>query len=72
MTAVKLKREASGSYQTPDGRFQITKNPTVAANMWGAFSTPWELYDKGKAAGDFATLKDARSKIERILKKENP
>jgi hypothetical protein len=68
-TKLKLKREAAGSYRTEDGRFEIIKNPTVAANMWGALSTPWELFDRGKDAGDFGTLKEAKKEIERRLRK---
>jgi hypothetical protein len=67
---VKLKREAAGHYVTADGRFRVVRNPSVAANMWGEFSTPWELTDRDKPAGDFAKLADARKKIKKLMEKK--
>jgi hypothetical protein len=67
---VRLTRHCAGSYETEDGRFTIVKNPSVAANMWGDFSEPWELADRGKDIGSYATLAEAKKTIVRLLAKE--
>lgn len=64
--ALRFKRQAAGHYVSVDGRFRIVRDESVAANMWGAFSEPWQLWDRDRDAGSFGTKREA---VERASKR---
>jgi hypothetical protein len=63
---LKLKRVAMGSYETPDGRYSIYRDPT---RMAGLFGGSWNTSLCGKRIDTHDTLRDARRALEKRIER---